>query len=159
MGNVASSKTRRADCFRCLLPHVFAQSARGRSGLVAQIFNLLYRRFVIGRPPSICWRAELSHAPQNAILRYSHKCPVIEFWKVRFTSRLQAWRPCQGGVSDLKLKLRLAQRFSSEIGKCATMTGQLWRYSRLKIWVRGFLSMSLTGWFPRAGPRFDMDRA
>ena len=38
---------------------------------VAQIFNLPYRRFVIGRVADACWRFERTHPLQNAILRYS----------------------------------------------------------------------------------------
>ena len=38
---------------------------------VAQISNLPYRRFVIGRVPNACWRFERTHPLQNAILRYS----------------------------------------------------------------------------------------
>jgi hypothetical protein len=37
---------------------------------VAQIFNLLYRRFVIGRASDACCRVERAHPLQNAILRY-----------------------------------------------------------------------------------------
>ena len=37
---------------------------------VAQIFNLLYRRFVIGRAPDTWRRAGSEHARQNGILRY-----------------------------------------------------------------------------------------
>jgi hypothetical protein len=38
---------------------------------VAQIFNLLYRRFVIGKVPDACCRFEHAHGLQNPILRYS----------------------------------------------------------------------------------------
>jgi hypothetical protein len=51
--------------------NVFVGPARARPALVAQIFNLLYRRFVIGRAPSIGWRVGPACAQQNAILRYS----------------------------------------------------------------------------------------
>ena len=38
--------------------------------VVAQIFNLLYRRFAIGRPSKNPYALELGDDPQNAILRY-----------------------------------------------------------------------------------------
>src|ERR1017187_7818417 len=47
-----------------------ARSTGGRPKPVTQIFNLPYRRFVIGRAPDGCYRFEPAHAPQNAILRY-----------------------------------------------------------------------------------------
>ncbi len=40
-------------------------------GPVAQIFNLLYRRFVIGRALDTCGRIQPARTLQNAILRYS----------------------------------------------------------------------------------------
>jgi hypothetical protein len=51
--------------------NVFMGPARGRPALVAQICNLLYRRFAIGRAPNLGWRGESVRAQQNAILRYS----------------------------------------------------------------------------------------
>jgi hypothetical protein len=43
---------------------------RHAHGDVAQISNLLYRRFVIGRALNSGWRAEPALALQNGILRY-----------------------------------------------------------------------------------------
>ena len=47
-----------------------AASSEG-SDKVAQIFNLPYRRFVIGRVADACWRFQRTHPLQNAILRDS----------------------------------------------------------------------------------------
>ena len=61
-------------------PTCWNEGAAARSGalesrtadteIVAQIFNLPYRRFVIGRPADTVWGVEPAHTPQNAILRY-----------------------------------------------------------------------------------------
>jgi hypothetical protein len=50
---------------------VFLRPARDGPALVAQIFNLLYRRFIIGKAPNICSCVGPTYAQQNAILRYS----------------------------------------------------------------------------------------
>ena len=42
-----------------------------QSGLVAQICNLPYRRFVIGRASESSTALAIAGVPQNAILRYS----------------------------------------------------------------------------------------
>jgi hypothetical protein len=42
-----------------------------RRGLVAQICNLLYRRFLIGRASESSCALAVADVPQNAILRYS----------------------------------------------------------------------------------------
>jgi hypothetical protein len=51
--------------------NVFTGPASGRPAFVAQIFNLLYRRFVIGGAPKNRWRVGPGRPQQNAILRYS----------------------------------------------------------------------------------------
>jgi hypothetical protein len=51
--------------------NVLAGPASGRPALVAQIFNLLSRRFVIGRAPNLRRRVEPARTWQNAILRDS----------------------------------------------------------------------------------------
>ena len=64
-----SPSPRRSGLFR-KFTNVFAGPARGRPLLVAQIFNLLYRRFAIGRATDICGRVGPACVRQNAILRY-----------------------------------------------------------------------------------------
>src|SRR5436305_3252862 len=60
-----------------LLAPIFHSRARGTNtegespARVAQICNLLYRRFVIGSAPDFANVPFVTNAPQNAILRYS----------------------------------------------------------------------------------------
>ena len=61
-------------------------------GPVAQIFNLLYRRLVVGRAREVVARAETSNAPQIANLRYS---------RVQLCATLVAGLP-HSGISGLK---------------------------------------------------------
>jgi hypothetical protein len=51
--------------------NAFLDPGRGWLGIVAQICNLLYRRFIIGSALNGCGRPDLPGTLQNAILRYS----------------------------------------------------------------------------------------
>ena len=64
-------------------------SQRRRCGDVAQICNLPYRRFVIGRPSGTSWRAVLADAPQKAIPRNGR----FQIWATAlcFTAPSRRW--------------------------------------------------------------------
>jgi len=58
-------------------------SFSAQSGLVAQICNLPYRRFVIGITSESSTALALADVPQNAILRYSRLqiCATLKTYK------------------------------------------------------------------------------
>ena len=60
-------------CHACIAPLVRAADGAARRYVftVAQIFNLPYRRFVIGRAPIVPKTADFANDPQVANLRYS----------------------------------------------------------------------------------------
>ena len=94
----------------------------GRPGIVAQICNLPYRRFVIGWALKTCGCVEPARAPQNAILRYgrlqicaTRLAPVREC--LCATEHLgRARKPLAGFflAAGLALSLPAAERFASD---------------------------------------------
>ena len=56
--------------------------ATSRCAGVAQICNLLYRRFVIGKVWGARFAGRFKHTPQNAILRYSRLKICATRWRI-----------------------------------------------------------------------------
>ena len=68
---------------------------RTNAWIVAQIFNLPYRRFAIGWPSSNSVRLEISNSPRNAIPRYS---------RIRFCATVsERGQPCPREFRPLPL--------------------------------------------------------
>jgi hypothetical protein len=76
-----------------------SRETRHLPGTLAQISNLLYRRFVIGRALNSGWRAESAPALQNGILRYSRLeiCATSPY--------LRDWALCRALLADHKTAL------------------------------------------------------
>ena len=80
---------------------------------VAQIFNLPYRRFVIGRVADACWRFERTHPLQNAILRYGRLkiCATLSL-ALKVKASIPAQRFTGGrGATNLVARLFIAMAF------------------------------------------------